>query len=437
MNESIIKTENLRVIYNEGRSNEVRSLLDANLEIFPQEYLIIHGPSGCGKSTLLYSIAGLQDPTSGSVFVNGNDIAKIKEKEKVHLHQVEVGMIFQAFYLIESLSVIENVCLPQTFMSEKPKERKERGMNLLKRFGILEQADKFPTELSGGQKQRVAIARALINDPQIILADEPVGNLDSESAQNVMNIIKELNENDKKTVILVTHNAEHLFYGDRIVSMKDGRIIKEEVNKEKRKPELVKKEIADPQKEISNELSILMRTFRDLSPSQIGALLVPYKAKQLMFHVISEFSEEQFNTAEGFLREFLFKNIDTNTMREKLDKEFNQGGANWDSRRAKSFSEKVNEILSRANEIDENDLLSSARKVANYLENNFVLRLDDVRREFFCLIVKSRLENKIDRIEFQKRLDEDISFEGLGLYKNIAERVAREMEIIMLLKYSK
>ena len=148
MSESVIKIENLKVIYNKGKYNEVRSLDDVNVEIFPEEYVVIHGPSGCGKSTLLYSIAGLQAPTAGSVFLNAQDISHMKEKEKVALHRVGVGMIFQAFYLIESLSVIDNVCLPQIFMSKDPKERRERGMGLLRRFGILEQADKFPNQLS-------------------------------------------------------------------------------------------------------------------------------------------------------------------------------------------------------------------------------------------------------------------------------------------------
>ena len=436
MSESIIKTESLKVIYNEGKSNEVRSLDDINVEIFPEEYIVIHGPSGCGKSTLLYSIAGLQAPTAGSVFLNTQDISHMKEKEKVALHRVGVGMIFQAFYLIESLSVIDNVCLPQTFMGENSKERRERGMSLLRRFGILEQADKFPNQLSGGQKQRVAIARALINNPQIILADEPVGNLDSESALNVLKIIKELNEVDKKTIILVTHNVEHLVYADRVIIMKDGKVVREEINKDKRSPETMKDYTLNKQGEISNELGILMRTFKDLSPGQIGALLVPFKAKQLMFHAVSEFSEEQFSTGEGFLKELLFKNINESSFESKLDLSFEEGGANWDSRRSKAIAERVSEIIQQSNIAISNDPEISAKEIGGYLEKYFKLELDEAEEELFYSILKSRIENLIDRKELQEKLDTTKDKGGLGLYKNTSERIAREMEIIMLLKYS-
>jgi putative ABC transport system ATP-binding protein len=234
MTDPIITVEKMKIIYNQNKSNEVRSLDGVDLQIFPQEYVIIHGPSGCGKSTLMYSIGGFQIPTEGEVTVEGKKISKMTAREIVDLHQTGVGMIFQAFYLIPTLTVLDNVCLPRTFMGENLKERREAGMNLLQRFGIMEQAYKFPSQLSGGQKQRVAIARSLVNNPQIILADEPVGNLDSESARNVLQILKNLNEIDKKTIIMVTHNPEHLYYGDRIIHMKDGKIVGEEVNKEKR-----------------------------------------------------------------------------------------------------------------------------------------------------------------------------------------------------------
>src|SRR3990172_3399673 len=197
MAEPIIDIRNLQVIYNKGKSNEVRSLEDINVKIFPQEYVTIYGPSGCGKSTLLYTISGLQSATFGEVFVEGKDIAKISKKEMVELHQTGIGMIFQAFYLISSIKILDNVCLPKIFRGEDMVVRRQEGMKLLRRFGIAEQSAKFPNELSGGQKQRVAIARSLINNPQKILGDEPVGNLDSESAINVLQILKELNEIDK------------------------------------------------------------------------------------------------------------------------------------------------------------------------------------------------------------------------------------------------
>ena len=149
-------------------------------------------------------------------------------------------------------------------------------MSLLERFGILKQAKKIPTELSGGQQQRIGIARAIVNNPKIILADEPVGNLDSNSAKNVLEILIELNEKEKKSLIMVTHNPENLYLADRIVYMKDGVIIKEEINHEKKKPKL-QQELKP--KSPSATISDLMRAYHGLSPEQINILIMPYKAK--------------------------------------------------------------------------------------------------------------------------------------------------------------
>ncbi|MFZ2300139.1 MAG: ABC transporter ATP-binding protein, partial [Candidatus Moraniibacteriota bacterium] len=208
MADPIIVVDKLRVIYNQGKPNETRALEETDITIYPHEYVIIYGPSGCGKSTLLYSLSGVQRATYGDVYIQGKALSKMTRGEELELHQTGIGMIFQAFYLISSLDILENVCLPKMFQGISPNERRTAGIQLLRRFNIAEQADKFPSQLSGGQKQRVAIARSLINNPEIILADEPVGNLDSDSAENVLQILKELNEVDKKTIIMVTHNPE-------------------------------------------------------------------------------------------------------------------------------------------------------------------------------------------------------------------------------------
>src|SRR3989338_6332932 len=162
-----IVIKDLNVIYNQGKPNQIKSLEGINLEIFPQEYVIIFGPSGCGKSTLLYSIAGLQKPTSGRILVDQEDIGDYNNKEIAWFHRQKIGMIFQSFYLISSLSIMENVCLPKIFAGKMVKDVKADATELLKRYNILNQANKFPSELSGGQKQRVAVMRSLINNPEI------------------------------------------------------------------------------------------------------------------------------------------------------------------------------------------------------------------------------------------------------------------------------
>lgn len=435
MAEPCIKVDQLRVIYNKGKSNEVRSLDGVSVEIYPEEYIIIYGPSGCGKSTLLYGISGLQAPTFGDVVVQGKNLAQMTKKEKVEFHQTSIGMVFQAFYLIETLTVLDNVCLPKVFRGENLKDRREAAMELLRRFGIAEQADRFPAQLSGGQKQRVSIARALVNNPDIILADEPVGNLDSESAQNVLDIFKEINGVDKKTLIMVTHNPEHLIYADRIIHMKDGKKVSEEINHDKRPKEALAKEIALAPDEISSELKLLMRTFKNLSLQQVGVLLIPFKAKQLLSHIISELNEEQIGAAENLLKEFLFNNIDSEALSEKLDLDFDKGGAGWNKIRATSFTERIKKIMMQTHLLNDNQA-DNLVAFCDYLIETYHIKVDDEVMLRLRAFMKLRIENKIDRFGLQQRLDAPKALGGVGLYEGSAEKLVREVELIMLLKYS-
>lgn len=435
MSDPIIVIDKLRVIYNQGKSNEMRALEETNITIYPHEYVIIYGPSGCGKSTLLYSISGLQSPTYGDVIIQGTSIAKMTRREELELHQTKIGMIFQAFYLIPSVNVLENICLPKVFRGISPKEREESGIQLMRRFSIVEQADKFPSQLSGGQKQRVAIARSLINNPEIILADEPVGNLDSESAENVLKILKELNEIDKKTIILVTHNPEHLVYADRIIHMKDGRVIQEDVIKEKRPVEALKKVEEEKETPESQELKMLMASFKNLLPQQVNVLLVPFKAKQLLAHLLAELNDEQVSTAESFLKELLFKNIDIEALSKRLDLPMESGGAGWNKSRAASFAERVSLILYQA-QILKDTTTNGAPPLSKYLMGIFHLKLSSEQELRFQAALKLRLNNQIGQIELQKRLDKSAALGGVGLHKTTAEKIVREVEIIMLIKYS-
>ncbi len=433
----LIVIDKLRIIYEQGKPNEMRALEETNLTIYPHEYVIIFGPSGCGKSTLLYSISGLQTATYGDVYIKGRAISKMSEREELELHQNEMGMIFQAFYLIPSLNILDNVCLPRAFRGESAAVRKKDGFSLLRRFGIAEQGDKMPSQLSGGQKQRVAIARSLVNNPDIILADEPVGNLDSESAQNVLDILKELNDVDKKTVIMVTHNPDHLMYADRVIHMKDGRVIKEQVFKEKR-PILQQKKMEDflmEEEPENSELKILMNSFKNLLPQQVDMLLIPFKAKQLLAHLLSDHSDEQVSMAEAFLKELLFKNIDIPMFSSRLDLELDQGGAGWNKLRALRFSKRVESILAITQALggtsDE-----GALKLASYLEQEFGLKLSDTSRLRLQAALKMRLESTIGQIELTRKLDKSFIQGGVGLRRDTVDKMTREVEMIMLLKYS-
>ncbi|NCA94103.1 MAG: ABC transporter ATP-binding protein, partial [Sphingobacteriia bacterium] len=213
-NEVLIKLNNVELTYNDGKPNAFRALQGINLEIKKNSFVIIFGPSGCGKSSLLNVISGLEKPDKGEVFVSGNNLVKMSQADHVKFHRDTIGMVFQSYNLITTLSVLDNVAIPQIFTSNRKSAREEKALSLLERFGIRPQADKLPSELSGGQQQRIGIARAIINDQPIILADEPVGNLDSKSANNVMQIMSELNKDENKTIVMVSHNPENIIWGD-------------------------------------------------------------------------------------------------------------------------------------------------------------------------------------------------------------------------------
>jgi putative ABC transport system ATP-binding protein len=434
MPDSTIKVENVSVIYNQGKQNEVRSLQEAAFTIYPGEYVIFFGPSGCGKSTLLYSIASLQSPTVGEVYVSEKPLSKMTKKEKYAYRRRGVGMVFQAFYLIPSMNILDNVCLPRVFLNEDKRVRREAGRRLLERFGIEAQADKYPGQLSGGQKQRVAIARALINDPEFILADEPVGNLDSESARTVLGILKELNEKDKKTIILVTHDPNHLAYGDRIFHMKDGRVIQEEVHIEKRPAEVVQAEILNEPEE-SRELKLLMRSFRGLPDDRARSLINPFKSRQLLNHVLSSVSAEQLRAAEMLLQERLAGMMRADTFVSQLDLSQERGGAGWNRIRAKSFTDTVESYIHIAERLKRVTSTEGAGLVFDFLSRRLPFSADSIEARRVREALEERFDLKIDFHGLGKRLDDPVSEGGAGLRSDTVEHLVSDIETILLLKF--
>jgi putative ABC transport system ATP-binding protein len=226
----LIKVENLTKEFGDGDSI-VQVLKEINLEIYSGEYIIFFGPSGCGKSTLLNCIAGLEVPTKGRVVVRGDDLSKLSRAQLAEYRNKKIGMIFQQFNVLKSFNVITNVALPETFAGVPKGRRIKRAEKLLAMFGLEKVAKRLPTEISGGQQQRVAIARSLVNNPWILIVDEPTGNLDSKASEEVMDILERLNQKSKRTIVMVTHNPEQLKYAHRIFYIKDGQIVKEDVRK--------------------------------------------------------------------------------------------------------------------------------------------------------------------------------------------------------------
>jgi len=199
-------------------------LFDISLEILNGEFVAITGPSGSGKSTLLHILGLLDTATSGKYLLHDEDVTTLTEDKQAFVRNKEIGFVFQSFNLLQRASILENVTLPAIYAGVKPNVREERAKELLEKVGLADHINKRPNQLSGGQQQRVAIARSLMNDPSLILADEPTGNLDTKSGADVMDIIKSLNKQGK-TIIVITHDKHVAKQAERIISIRDGRVV--------------------------------------------------------------------------------------------------------------------------------------------------------------------------------------------------------------------
>lgn len=224
----ILKTEQLMKLF---RTDEVETtaLDDVNLEVAEGEFTSIMGPSGCGKSTLLHILGLIDNPDGGKYWFMGEEVSAYTERQRANLRKENLGFVFQSFNLIDELSVYENVELPLIYTKTPAAERQKKVMEVLDKMDIAHRSKHFPQQLSGGQQQRVAVARAIVNQPKLILADEPTGNLDSEHGEEVMKILTDLND-EGTTIVMVTHSHEDAAVGKRIVRMLDGKIISEDTN---------------------------------------------------------------------------------------------------------------------------------------------------------------------------------------------------------------
>lgn len=218
----IIKTKKLSKRFPLG-AQTVQVLNEIDLTVSKGEFVSIMGPSGCGKSTLLYLLGGLDDPSDGEVLINGKNIAQMKDKEKAVIRRNSLGFVFQFYNLVHNLTVGENILLPIIMDGKKASNYKDQLDKILNIVGLTDRRDFTPRELSGGQQQRVAIARSLISNPELILADEPIGNLDSKSGAEIMELFHRINTENGNTIIQVTHSAEAAD-GTRIIHMRDGKI---------------------------------------------------------------------------------------------------------------------------------------------------------------------------------------------------------------------
>lgn len=220
---TVIEIKNLYKTYKLG-TGEVEILKNINLTINKGEFVSIMGPSGSGKSTLLYLIGGLDKPTGGYIKINEKELSAMRDNEESKMRRSDIGFVFQFYNLIPNLNVEDNIMLPILLDGKKMKDYRDKLDEILEVVGLSDRRKHTPRELSGGQQQRVAIARALINEPEIILADEPIGNLDSKTGTEIMALLKKISTQNGKTIVQVTHSKEAAEYGQRIINVKDGMV---------------------------------------------------------------------------------------------------------------------------------------------------------------------------------------------------------------------
>ena len=225
---TVFELQDIRRTYQVG-SEFVHAIDGLDLQIQDREFIAVIGTSGSGKSTLMHTLGFMDSPTSGQMSFEGEDVSNIGRGDRARLRSTRIGFVFQSYNLLPKLSVLDNVVLPLVYGRQDSANKKELGYSVLKRVGMEHRASHRPSQLSGGERQRVAIARSLVNKPRLILADEPTGNLDSTTARQIMNILKELNQKNGITIILVTHEKEVAAYGSRLIQMKDGVVHTDEM----------------------------------------------------------------------------------------------------------------------------------------------------------------------------------------------------------------
>src|SRR3989339_1344896 len=347
----IIKIKDLDITYNLGKVNEYKATKSMSMEIYPGEFVAFFGPSGCGKSTLFYSILGILEPSAGQLLVKGQNPYSYSPEEMVRFQTKVIGIIYQAFYLINSISVIDNVVLPQIFHGVNPKRREDWARQLLKRFGMEGQGEKYPDNLSGGQSQRVSVARSMVNNPDILLADEPTGNLDSVSTKQVMESLAEINRVDKKTVIIITHNAAQLSYAHRVFYMKDGLL-------ERIVPNPEKKQIAkvDKQKILVTEMDKLAKIYPYETPTRL-------KVKSLVNYLTQDIDFDQILRLEDFIELMVERKICKEEFIGLLSKRYHEGGLGLFPADARNMADKVEKVLKQSED--------ARRFRRRFMNNNF------------------------------------------------------------------
>ena len=427
MAKPLIVCRDLTITYNKGKSNEFKALQHVNTDIYEGEYIILFGPSGCGKSTLMYAIQGSLPPGDGTLLIRGDDIYSYPPQERVYFQRYIMGIIFQSFNLIGSLSVLDNVALPMIFCDANKATRERRAQMLLDRFGVGHVSHKIPSMLSGGQQQRVSVARSMVNDPQILLADEPTGNLDSTSTQQVMDKIDEINTFDKRTIIMVSHNAAHLSYAHRVYYLKDGFIVREVVNPQRKQIKPVKEG-----ETIVTELEQLARLFPYDSVDTL-------RVKSLTNFLTQDYSFDQLVRLEKAINLLIKGMIHKKLFIDALVKEYDEGGVGVDRKTAEHMADVSVALVQQSVDVkrfrsdNESDAAffsqhRFAERVREYLLERHRIPLSKAMEANLTTMIADRLAGVHGEHEFHLQLSRPIRDGGLALNEKMSDDMARYME---------
>lgn len=426
MNDSIIKIEDINFYYDYRLQTEQHALKDINLEIKRGEYAVFFGPSGCGKTTLTYLIGGIETEQNGSgqIYVNGNDVRKLSKDDLAQFRKTGIGIIFQQFNLIPSLTVLDNVALPMTFTGISQSKRRIEAMKILSRLGMEKYAYRYPSELSGGQQQRVGISRALANNPPIIIADEPLGNLDSENAELVLAFLKELNEKDGRTIIMVTHEAWSVRDAKKIIYLKDGAVIKqgESTSMPETKDAIPKDLFRDVKAEVSPN---------DVLASSLSSLL------------LRGFSSDETKRFEYYLSQRLSDKIDAQTFENLLDKPFHEEGVGlWKQRAIKiaalseDFIAKKREMDALYYELEKNPTASLGEETESirlWVLKDYTGKINSEQIKRLNDAIDKRLRGEIKQDDFRKIINSPLPKGGVGFSIHTTRHVSDRLETLLSL----
>ncbi len=431
---AIIKLEHVEQWYDKGKENEYHALRDINIEIEQGDYVAFFGPSGCGKTTLLYATSGIDRVTSGKVLIKDRDITAFTNQELAIYRQTGIGIIFQQFNLVPSLSVLDNVALPMAFVGINRAKALEEAQRLLKRLNLDQYAQRFPQELSGGQQQRVGIARSLANNPPIIIADEPLGNLDSVNAQNALKILRELNEQDGRTIIMVTHEAWSLRDARTIFHMKDGVI----VSVEHRTP--------DPNAGANKIETTGGQTDEEKLKEQLAKEARTKEARAMMVRILSNFFMRGQNVGEmqrfeDILAQRFTSVIDTLRFQELLGTSFEEGGAGMWKNKAERIAAYIEDIINKQKDLDatialinenpELPIQDEIRQLRTWITQDYIGHISPFKAELLDALISDRIHRFVDAKQFLEVLHMPVKEFGAGFPLNSAQQMAERMEVIV------